>query len=502
VSHVRVRQEEGRGALLDVTLSDTDGRVFLAIESYLVASVEAKRFGRSPAKKGSLLESWLPLGIKPAEGQEAFLRALALTGTSSVFVSSMDMHTLIARMRPKQEEKPAASAAAGASAGASGGPVAADAPRDDVERKLAELWQQLLGAPRVGLKDNFFDLGGHSLIAVRLFARIKKTLGADLTLATLFEAPTLEQCAALVREAAGIPFTPDAPAGGEPLKQTTEEAAANVKAAAVKAWTPVVTIQKGSKGVPFFCVHGAGGNVMNFRELAVTLGKEQPFYGLQARGVDGKLPLATSIEEMATIYLEGIRQVQPKGPYYLGGYSGGGVVAYEMAQRLKAEGEEVRLLAFLDTFHPSTRERRLTLEERLQGLREEGASYITRKIRGRAEREKTMLMYRLKLRWYAQKGEALPIELRDIQLTSTFAEVSSKYSPRPYDGPVTLFRAKEISPVYTHMGTSLGWEPVVPGLRIREVPGDHDSLVLNPNVNVLGRLLREALDEAQKAEKR
>ncbi|HZI10750.1 MAG TPA: SDR family NAD(P)-dependent oxidoreductase [Myxococcus sp.] len=500
VSHVRVRQEEGRGALLDVTLSDTDGRVFLAIESYLVASVEAKRFGRSPAKKGSLLESWLPLGIKPAEGQEAFLRALALKGTSSVFVSSMDMHTLIARMRPKVEEKPAATAAQG-SAGASGGPVAADSPRDDVERKLAELWQQLLGTPRVGLKDNFFDLGGHSLIAVRLFARIKKTLGADLTLATLFEAPTLEQCAALVREAAGIPFNPDIPAGGE-LKQTTEEAAANLKAAAVKAWTPVVPIQKGGKGAPFFCVHGAGGNVMNFRELAVTLGKEQPFYGLQARGVDGKLPLATSIEEMASIYLEGMRQVQPKGPYYLGGYSGGGVVAYEMAQRLREQGEEVRLVAFLDTFHPNTRERRLTLNERLQGLREEGASYITRKLLGRAEREKQMLMYRLKLRYYAQKGEALPIELRDIQLTSTFAELAGKYSPRPYDGPVTLFRAQEISAVYTHMGTSLGWEPLVPGLRIREVPGDHDSLVLNPNVNVLGRLLREALDEAQKAEKR
>ncbi|MFP2934212.1 thioesterase domain-containing protein, partial [Pyxidicoccus sp. 3LG] len=494
LSHVRVRQEEGRGALLDVTLTDADGRVFCAIEGYLVAAVEARRFGRPAQKKGSLLESWLPLGIKPAEGQEAFLRALSLTGTNALFVSSMDLHGLAARMRPKPEEKPAAAAAA-SQEGSATGAAAADAPRDDVERKLAELWQQLLGAPRVGLKDNFFELGGHSLIAVRLFARIKKTLGADLTLATLFEAPTLEQCAALVREAAGIPFTPDAAPGAAAPASATATAAKTQP----REWTPLVTIQKGGTGTPFFCVHGAGGNVLNFRELAGTLGKDQPFYGLQARGVDGKLPPADSIEEMASIYLESIRQVRPKGPYLIGGYSGGGVVAYEMAQRLKAMGEEVGLLAFLDTFHPSTQERRLSLGERLKGLREEGTSYVTRKLRTRVERDSNRLLSQIKMRWYEQRGEALPIELRDLQLTERFQNLASRYSPRPYVGPVTLFRAQEISPVYSHMGTSLGWEPLVPTLRIREVPGDHDSLVREPNVQILGRYLRAALDEVQQA---
>ncbi|NMO18894.1 SDR family NAD(P)-dependent oxidoreductase [Pyxidicoccus fallax] len=495
LSHVRVRQEEGRGALLDVTLCDTDGRVFCAIEGYLVAAVEAKRFGRSPQKKGSLLESWLPLGIKPAEGQEAFLRALALTGTNALFVSSMDLHGLATRMRPKQEEKPAASAPA-QQQGAAGAQAAADAPRDDVERKLAELWQQLLGVPRVGLKDNFFDLGGHSLVAVRLFARIKKMLGADLTLATLFEAPTLEQCAALVREAAGIPFTPDAAPGGAATAQQVETPASAPRA---KEWSPVVTIQKGASNVtPFFCVHGAGGNVLNFRDLAVTLGKDQPFFGLQARGVDGKLPPAESIEEMASIYLEGIRQVRPHGPYLLGGYSGGGVVAYEMAQRLKAMGEQVNLVAFLDTFHPSTKERRLSLEDRLKGLRDEGAAYLTNRLRKKVETKGNLLVNRLKLKWYEQRGEALPIELRDLLLTERFAELAGRYNPRPFAGPVTLFRAQEVSPIYSHMGGSLGWEPLVPTLRIREVPGDHDSLVRDPNVQILGRLLREALDEAQR----
>ncbi|MFP2957592.1 acyltransferase domain-containing protein [Myxococcus sp. 1LA] len=494
LSHVRVRQEEGRGALLDVTLTDADGNVFCAIEGYLVAAVEARRFGRSPQKKGSLLESWLPLGIKPAEGQEAFLRALALKGTAALFVSSMDLHTLAARMRPKQEAAKPASAPASVQAGAASGPAAADAPRDDVERKLAELWQQLLGAPKVGLKDNFFELGGHSLIAVRLFARIKKTLGADLTLATLFEAPTLEQCAALVREAAGIPFTPDVvPGDAAPAAQ-----APSAKAAP-KSWSPLVTIQKGGNALPFFCVHGAGGNVLNFRELAQALGKEQPFYGLQARGVDGKLPPADSIEEMASIYLESIRQVQPHGPYLLGGYSGGGVVAYEMAQRLRALGAPVALVAFLDTFHPSTQERRQSLNERLRELRREGAaSYVSRKLRTKVERDGTRLLSQLKLRWYEQRGEALPIELRNLQLTERFQVLASRYVPSPYAGPVTLFRAQEIHAIYAHMGTSLGWEPLVPSLNIREVPGDHDSLVREPNVHVLGRLLREALDDAQR----
>ncbi|MBZ4420617.1 type I polyketide synthase [Myxococcus sp. RHSTA-1-4] len=494
LSHVRVRQEEGRGALLDVTLCDTDGRVFCAIEGYLVAAVEAKRFGRSPQKKGSLLESWLPLGIKPAEGQEAFLRALALSGTHALFVSSMDLHGLATRMRPKQEEKPAASAPV-QQQGTATGQTAADAPRDDVERKLAELWQQLLGVPRVGLKDNFFDLGGHSLVAVRLFARIKKMLGADLTLATLFEAPTLEQCAALVREAAGIPFTPDA-APGEAAPAPTATPSGKPQA---KEWSPVVTIQKGGNAIPFFCVHGAGGNVLNFRDLAGTLGKDQPFYGLQARGVDGKLPPAESIEEMASIYLEGIRQVRPHGPYLLGGYSGGGVVAYEMAQRLREMGEPVNLVAFLDTFHPSTRERRLSLDERLKGLREQGPAYVTNRLRQKVERDGNRLVNRLKLKWYEQRGEALPIELRDLLLTERFAELAGRYSPSPYPGPVTLFRAQEVNPIYSHMGTSLGWEPLVPALRIREVPGDHDSLVREPNVHILGRLLRAALDEAQQA---
>ncbi|QSQ18951.1 SDR family oxidoreductase [Pyxidicoccus parkwayensis] len=487
LSHVRVRQEEGRGALLDVTLCDSDGRVFCSIEGYLVAAVEAKRFGRSPQKKGSLLETWLPLGIKPAEGQEVFLRALSLAGTSALFVSSMDLHGLAARLRPKQEaEKPVAAQQGAVTAQQAS---AADAPRDDVERKLAELWQQLLGVPRVGLKDNFFDLGGHSLIAVRLFARIKKLLGADLTLATLFEAPTLEQCAALVREAAGIPFTPD----------TVPGTPAPVASAPVsKEWTPLVAIQKGGSGIPFFCVHGAGGNVLNFRDLAASLGKEQPFYGLQARGVDGKLPPADSIEEMANIYLEGIRQLRPRGPYLLGGYSGGGVVAYEMAQRLREQGEEVALLAFLDTFHPATQERRLTFDERMRAVLDEGAAaYLKDRLRKKVERDGNRLINSIKLRWYEQRGEPLPIELRDLQLTERFQLLSSRYTPRPYSGTVTLFRAQDVNPIYSHMGATLGWAPLVPSLRIREVPGDHDSLVREPNVHILGGLLRAALDEAQ-----
>jgi thioesterase domain-containing protein len=113
----------------------------------------------------------------------------------------------------------------------------------------------------------------------------------------------------------------------------------------------LVAVQRGGDRLPFFCVHGAGGNVLNFRDLARAMHPEQPFYGVQASGIDGVSPPHETIEEMAEAYVAEIRELQPGGPYLLGGYSGGGIVAFEMARRLTALGQEVGLLAFIDTFH-------------------------------------------------------------------------------------------------------------------------------------------------------
>ncbi|HEY8602499.1 MAG TPA: amino acid adenylation domain-containing protein, partial [Thermomicrobiales bacterium] len=196
-------------------------------------------------------------------------------------------------------------------------------PRDDLERQLVAIWEATLGVAPIGVTDNFFDLGGHSLVAVRLFARIEAAFGRKLPLATLFAAPTIGELAALLREQGWV-----------------------------ASWSSLVALQPRGNHPPFFCVHAIGGNVLKFRALAAHLGPDQPLYGLQARGLDGQEPPATHVEEMAANYLAEIRQVQPHGPYFLGGQCFGGMVALEMARQVQVAGERVALLAMFDDYAP------------------------------------------------------------------------------------------------------------------------------------------------------
>jgi thioesterase domain-containing protein len=247
--------------------------------------------------------------------------------------------------------------------------------------------------------------------------------------------------------------------------------------------------------VPLYCVHGAGGNVLNFRMMARHLGSDQPFIGIQARGVNGEAP-ATSIDEMADLYLSELRAARPKGPYVLGGYSGGGVVAYEIAQRLLAAGEDVPLLVLLDTFHPSTAPRKLTFRHRMDRFLEEGPRYLSRQGKAKVSRHLSELSTELKLLFYAKNELPLPLELRNERLFRAFRDAAASYQPRPYPGAVVLYRARVIDPIYQHMGPMLGWRELIPKLQLVEVPGGHDSLVLEPNVQVLTGHLSRALEAA------
>ncbi len=213
---------------------------------------------------------------------------------------------------------------------------AADAvpPRDALEAELAALWGEVLGAPVTSVRDDFFELGGHSLLAARLFARIEQRLGVALPLATLVEGPTVEHLAACVR--------------------ASRSARPNGEAApAQPARAHLATVRAGGDRPPLFCVHGAGGHVLNLHELSRHLGPGRPFYGIQARGVDGTTTPFATIEEMAEAYLAEVRAVQPAGPYHLSGYCGGGVVAYEMARRLHQAGEQVASLVVIDAARPN-----------------------------------------------------------------------------------------------------------------------------------------------------
>jgi thioesterase domain-containing protein/acyl carrier protein len=197
------------------------------------------------------------------------------------------------------------------------------APRDTLELQLAQIWEDVLNVRPIGVTDNFFTLGGHSLLAVRLIALLQQQFGQNLPLATLFLAPTIEHLAST-------------------LGQPTDE----------RQWSPLVKIQSGGSKRPFFCVPGAGGNVIYFYHLARHLGSDQPFYGLQARGLDGEQMPHTQVEDMAAYYIEALQTVQPQGPYLLGGHSFGSYVAFEMALQLLHQGQEVALLAILDTPAP------------------------------------------------------------------------------------------------------------------------------------------------------
>src|SRR6185436_6617260 len=193
-------------------------------------------------------------------------------------------------------------------------------PRDALELELVHLWEELFELRPLGIRDNFFELGGHSVLAVRLMARLRSRFGTDLPLATLFSEGTIEHLAGVLRDRWDV-----------------------------LPWSPLVTIQPGGSARPLFCIHPAAGSVLLFRALAAGLGKERPVHALQPLGERrGQRPLSR-VEDIAAFYLAAIRQVQPCGPYLLAGWSFGGYVAFEMARQISDSGEQVDLLAMLDT---------------------------------------------------------------------------------------------------------------------------------------------------------
>ncbi len=221
-------------------------------------------------------------------------------------------------------------------------------PREGLETTFAQIWRELLRVERVHRDDNFFDLGGDSLLGVHLFRRIHAITGVNLPLTTLLTSPTLASQARVFR-AAGAK-TPDAvrveSVADEEMIATTQPH---------DQWSPLVPIQPEGSRPPLICVHAMGGNVLNYLQLARGLGKDQPVYGLQAQGIDGITRPLRSITEMASLYRSEIRRQFPQGPYFLCGGSMGGMIAFEVAQQLVADGAEVGLLGLFDTYGPNNR---------------------------------------------------------------------------------------------------------------------------------------------------
>ena len=336
-----------------------------------------------------------------------------------------------------------------------------DAPRDALEKRLVGIWEQVLGAPVVGVNDDFFESGGHSLLAVNLFVQIEKAFGRQLPLATLFRAPTVRQLADILRRGA-------------------EE----------EPPTSLVTIHPHGSLPPFFCIHGAGGGVLLFHALARYLKPDQPFYGFQARDPD-KAQAAPNVEDIAAVYLRELREFQPEGPYYLGGYSSGGLVAFEMARRLHAQGHSVALLALFDTGNPDfDRPMLARLYYHARNLRRLGLLRYAEETFWGVTKSR---IRRVANKWSLWSGYSLP---RALQRTYSLNRIAAaNYKPRPYSERVTLFRSADFwgSPD----DPSLGWNSVVGGgVDVHEVPGDH-RLFREPHVQVLAARLQASLEQTR-----
>lgn len=519
VRNAQANHADAPFAVFDVTLCDAQGEVCVEVSGFSIKRLQEGGFSASNSRLDARevlfeknagdsaqnrlspaeeqLQHAMSQGILPHEGADAFGRALA-TGLSQVIVSSMNLDALVR----KASEVAQADAASGQKFQRPDLDSDYVAPGNDVERTLVGFWEELLGVDQVGVQDSFFDLGGHSLIAVRLFAMIKKAYRVEFPISVLFEAPTIALCAALIRERIGdTGGASDAPAGEASAATPTR-----------RRFVHLVPMHDGEGGeqTPFFLVAGMFGNVLNLRHLARLLGTERPFYGLQARGLYGDQTPHETFEAAAADYIAEMRQVQPHGPYLLGGFSGGGITAYEIARQLEAAGEKVGLLVLLDTPLP-VRPQINRLDKaiiKLAELRKKGLGYLLTWARGRLDWELNRLRNR----------NAAPIQPRTNQLNNeaiqaAFLAALPRYHLQVWNGSAVLFRppldlrwkvtgGRWVTVEREYVYPDNDWTRYLPSLRVLEVPGDHDSMVLEPNVRVLAGLMRDCIETAQRVESR
>jgi phthiocerol/phenolphthiocerol synthesis type-I polyketide synthase E len=358
---------------------------------------------------------------------------------------------------------------------------AADPSSDQVDQIIATIWEELLGVERIGPDESFFDLGGTSLTAARMFALITQRCGPRLPLSTLVNAPTVATLADAVRNA--------------------------------DAETPsLVQIQSGDGLTPpVFLIHAEGGHVLMYRDLARLLGTDLTVYGIQSRGLDGSSEPSDDIEEMADRYVSEIRKVQPDGPYYVGGWCLGGTIAYEMAKKLEDQGQEVAWLGMIQARHTSywqSRDQAPTVQ-RLAWRVADRTSFESQSI---AELEgKAKLQYitekarRTAMRSMARVSADRPRGALVTELAAANAcgrahlDAYWSYDPGPYDGRVAFVRATN-QPSGVQPDPTLGWGPLLKGeVELYEIPAFHGNIIHGERTAMVAEVLRPSIDAARDA---
>ncbi len=350
------------------------------------------------------------------------------------------------------------------------------AARNAVEQQLLEIWAEVLGKTSIGVMDNFFELGGHSLLAVRLLAQIEGAFDRRLSVATLYQAPTIAQLAQMLQSQPSQALSP-----------------------------AVVQIQPGrpSPTQPIlFCVHVLGRGLSYYRPLAKYLGSEQPMYGLSAQIDDSIQAPRDRVDALATYYIEQMRQLQPHGPYFLTGVSFGGLVAFEMAQQLMAQGEEVGMLALLDTYGPDAVKRLPTehvVSSHLDRFSARSLAHAWTVLQAKIVGLKNQLVKNYQIaacKVYMRMGWTLPFELQSFFFRQQNKKAMRGYTPTSYPGQIVLMKAMEFEwgGIGSYQDPTLGWGPLAKGgLEVRDVPGDHLGMLQDPHVSVLAGHLQDCI---------
>jgi aspartate racemase len=358
------------------------------------------------------------------------------------------------------------------------------APRTETEKKVAAMWAELLKVEQIGIHDDFFDLGGHSLMAIKALSRIREEFDVDLPLATLLQAPTVAQLAALLHKE---DFTP--------------------------SWSLLVPVRTGGSKPPLFLMHAHGGNVLDYHPLVNHLESDQPVYAFQARGLDGNIIKDATLEEMAAAYVAELRSFQPEGPYFLGGFCLGGLLALEAAEQLTAAGQKVALVILVQSIHPEAMDfkpnthafkrlwyqmvKRTSLE--LENLSHGRKGYVLERFLHLWDvvRVRTSIAYQN----MTGKNLSMSPELSKLFFFEALGVEHKKamdtYRPAPYGGDVVVFRAsKQLAGLIAD--EHLGWDRTFRGkLDVCEVPGHQQNLLLEPNVSPLAKELSIRLKTAQ-----